>query len=62
MMECWNAGIMGTLQHSIIFKNQAIQAINNTMDRKNINRSLKKLRVWQDAISLFVSTPSALLH
>ena len=24
------------------------------MDRKNINRGLKKLRVWQDAISLYV--------
>ena len=24
------------------------------MDRKNINRGLKKLRVWQDAISLFI--------
>lgn len=25
-----------------------------TMDRKNINRGFKKLRVWQDAISLYV--------
>jgi len=24
------------------------------MDRKNINRGFKKLRVWQDAISLYV--------
>jgi hypothetical protein len=24
------------------------------MDRKNINRGFKKLRVWQDAIALYV--------
>jgi hypothetical protein len=24
------------------------------MDRKNINRGFKKLRVWQDAVSLYV--------
>ena len=26
------------------------------MNRKNINRGFKKLRVWQDAISLYVIT------
>ena len=26
------------------------------MDRKNINRGFKKLRVWQDAVSLYVLT------
>ena len=25
------------------------------MDRKNINRGFKKFRVWQDAVSLYVS-------
>ena len=24
------------------------------MDRKNINRGFKKLRVWQDAVSLYI--------
>jgi hypothetical protein len=24
------------------------------MDRKNINRGFKKLRVWQDAVALYV--------
>jgi hypothetical protein len=44
MMEYWNIGIMGTL-HSITLKNSAIHGINNAMDRKNINRGCKKLRV-----------------
>ena len=26
----------------------------NTMDRKNMNRGFKRLRVWQDAVSLYV--------
>ena len=26
------------------------------MDRKNINRGFKKLRVWQDAVSLYILT------
>ena len=25
------------------------------MERKNINRGFKKLRVWQDAVSLYIS-------
>jgi hypothetical protein len=25
------------------------------MDRKNINRGFKKLRVWQDAVSLYIT-------
>ena len=52
-MECWNTGIMGAL-HSITLKNSAIHGINSAMDRKNINRGFKKLRVWQDAVSLYV--------
>ena len=53
MMECWNTGIMGA-RHSITLKNSAIHGINSAMDRKNINRGFKKLRVWQDAVSLYV--------
>ena len=44
---------MGAL-HSITLINSAIHGINSAMDRKNINRGFKKLRVWQDAISLYV--------
>lgn len=44
---------MGTA-HSITLKNTTIHGINNAMDRKNINRGFKKLRVWQDAVSLYV--------
>jgi hypothetical protein len=32
----------------------AWQAVKQTMDRKNINRGFKKLRVWQEAMSLYV--------
>ena len=44
---------MGTA-HSLTLKNTTIHGINNAMDRKNINRGFKKLRVWQDAVSLYV--------
>jgi len=44
---------MGAL-HSITLKNSAIHGINSAMDRKNINRGFKKLRVWQDAVALYV--------
>jgi four helix bundle protein len=44
---------MGAL-HSITLINSAIYGINSAMDRKNINRGFKKLRVWQDAVSLYV--------
>ena len=44
---------MGTI-HSIKLKNTTIHGINNAMDRKNINRGFKKLRVWQDAVALYV--------
>ena len=40
--------------HSITLKNTTIHGINNAMDRKNINRGFKKLRVWQDAVALYV--------
>ena len=40
--------------HFIPLKNTTIHGIKNAMDRKNINRGFKKLRVWQDAISLYV--------
>jgi four helix bundle protein len=42
------------LHHSIILKNNPIHGINNVMDRKNVNRGFKKLRVWQDAVALCV--------
>jgi hypothetical protein len=44
---------MGALP-SITLENTTIHGINNAMDRKNINRGFKKLRVWQDAVSLYV--------
>jgi four helix bundle protein len=44
---------MGTLQ-SITLKNTTIHGINVAMDRKNINRGFKQLRVWQDAGFLYV--------
>jgi len=44
---------MGAI-HAIILKNSAIHGINSAMDRNNINRGFKKLRVWQDAGSLYV--------
>ena len=44
---------MGTI-HSITLKNTTIHGINNAMDHKNINRCFKKLRVWQDAVALYV--------
>jgi hypothetical protein len=53
MMECWNTGIMGALP-PITLNNSAIRGINSAMDRKNINRGFKKLRVRQDAVSLYV--------
>jgi four helix bundle protein len=40
---------------SITLKVSAIHGIYITMDRKNINRGFKKLRVWQDAVSLYVA-------
>ena len=43
---------MGTLHYHNL-KYSAIHGINNAMDRKNINRGFKKLRVWQDAVSLY---------
>ena len=47
-LEWWNTGKMGTI-HSITLKNTTIHGINNAMDRKNINRGFKKLRVWPPA-------------
>ena len=41
-------------RHSITLKKSAVHGINSAMDRKNINRGFKKLRVWQDAVSLYV--------
>lgn len=32
------------------------------MERKNINRGFKKLRVWQDAVSLYVLVCKTLAH
>jgi four helix bundle protein len=38
MMECWNIGIKE----------------NRKLERRNINRGFKQLRVWQDAIELYL--------
>jgi hypothetical protein len=49
---------MGALP-SITLNNSAIRGINSAMDRKNINRGFKKLRVRQGAVSLgFNSVPN----
>jgi len=60
-MEYRNDGILGlSVFHPIekyhdLWDLPAIrQASKQTMDRKNINRGFKKLRVWQDAVSLYV--------
>ena len=44
---------MGTIR-SITLKNATIHGINSAMDCKNINTGFKKLRVWQDAVDLYV--------
>ncbi len=61
MLECWNVGMLEywkiekwELVLRNIFKN-CLQ-IGGKMERKNINRGFKKLRVWQDAISMYVLT------
>jgi len=41
-LEYWNNGYP-TLHH---LENSVIHGINSAMDRKNINRGFKKLRVW----------------
>jgi len=51
-MECWNNGILGL--HSTSLKNITIHDIKKVMDRKNINIGFKELRVWQDAVSLYI--------
>ena len=50
MMECWVQSFvrptLPSFHHSM--------GMGGTMGRKNINRGFKKLRVWQDAVSLYV--------
>jgi len=36
-------------------KVSANHGIDSSMHRRNINRGFKKLRVWQDAVSLYVA-------
>ena len=57
--ECWNTGIMGTLRY-LNLKYSVFYGINNAMDRKNVNRGFKKLRVWQDAVSPTAFFPAPL--
>jgi hypothetical protein len=52
IMECWNNRILGF--HSTSLKNIARQEIKKITDRKNIKRGFKELRVWQDAVSLYI--------
>ena len=40
--------------HSITLKNTTMHGIHHALDRKNMNRGFKKLRVWQDAVFLYV--------
>jgi hypothetical protein len=49
MAEYWNDGFV---QHGIEKYHDLCNK--QIMDRKNINRGFKKLRVWQDAITLYV--------
>jgi len=52
-MESRNVGTLGlSVLHT--FENYDDSWDKPTMDRKNINRGLKKLRVWQDDVSLYV--------
>ena len=57
-MEYWSAGnrIAGYCVDKVIeYLLQTFRGygINPVMERKNINRGFKKLRVWQDAVSLY---------
>jgi hypothetical protein len=53
MMEQWNDGILGAFVFHLVEK-ECGSWDKQTMDRKNINRGFKQLRVWQDAIALDV--------
>jgi four helix bundle protein len=53
MMEQWNNGILGLFVFHLVEKYYDSWD-EQAMDRKNINRGFKKLRVWQDAVSLYV--------
>jgi len=51
-MEYWNMGFFFiALKNIVIHEKKKL-----IMDRKNINRGFKKLRIWQDAIALYVLT------
>jgi four helix bundle protein len=47
MMEHWNNGIL---------EGWGGEKGGRRMERKNINRGFKRLRVWQDAVSLYILT------
>jgi four helix bundle protein len=49
ILECWNNGIV---LHLIDKKHKLWDK--SYMDRINVNRGFEKLRVWQDAIALYV--------
>jgi four helix bundle protein len=50
-MECWNDGIMEKNG-----KMEQREDRGEMIERKNINRGFKKLRVWQDSVSLYILT------
>ena len=50
-MEYWNAG---TLEKWFSLDKLNDLRDKQSMDRKNINRGFKKLRIWQDSISLYI--------
>jgi hypothetical protein len=55
MVEYWDYLVsIGSLSYRI--DNQLDLCDKNLMGRKNINREFKKLRVWQDAVSLYILT------
>jgi len=50
-MEYWNAG---TLEKWFSLDKLSDLRGKQSMDRRNINRGFKRLRIWQDSISLYI--------
>jgi four helix bundle protein len=49
MMEYWNNG-----EESTQLEAQLVSLYKSIMELRNVNRGFKKLRVWQDSVSLYV--------
>ena len=50
----WNDGMVGLPSIFILLRNITMHEISQIMDRKNVKRGFKQLRVWQDAVSLYI--------